>query len=170
LTLDPGKRARYTSEIIDIGESKPLFRVSMDDHPEVVFEGASPTGPWNLIASAVLAKKGGSDRPISLSGPEYYGLHCPAIVYLIQRMPGADKCVNYVMRQFVFSDEPEKPNRKSKKALADEQEYGAGRAEHATIHRKRTRLSEDRESDPEWSDDDWSYTHRRVTMDDLWDD
>jgi chromodomain-helicase-DNA-binding protein 7 len=98
-TLDPSQQVRYTSEILDTGGVMPLFRVTMDSHPEIFFEGDSPSCPWNLIAKRVVVMRG-SDRSIDIWGQQYYGLLSPAVCYLIQQMDGADKCVNYVMRQF----------------------------------------------------------------------
>jgi hypothetical protein len=77
-----------------------MFRVTMDDHPETYYEGNSPTSPWNLILKKVLELRTENPRALSVSGPEYYGLAAPITIYLIQKMEGADKCVNYVMRQF----------------------------------------------------------------------
>jgi chromodomain-helicase-DNA-binding protein 7 len=99
-TIDPLRKARYTSEILDIGSDLPLFRVTMDSHPEVFFEGNFPGVPWNSIAQRVLEVRGSRHRSVRLSGPECYGLSSPVICYLIQQMDGADKCGRYVMRQF----------------------------------------------------------------------
>jgi chromodomain-helicase-DNA-binding protein 7 len=99
-TIDPTEKVRYTSEILDTGGEQPLFRVTMDDHPEISFEGNTPSFPWNLIAKRLLEGRPGDGRTSKMTGTEYFGLHSPAVCYVIQHMEGADKCVNYVMRPF----------------------------------------------------------------------
>jgi chromodomain-helicase-DNA-binding protein 7 len=99
-TIDPSKRTRYTCEILDVGDQMPLFRVTMDERPDLYYEGNSPTSPWNLIVKQVLEKRAENPRALSVSGPEYYGLAAPITIYLIQRLEGAEQCVNYQMRQF----------------------------------------------------------------------
>jgi chromodomain-helicase-DNA-binding protein 7 len=97
-TIDQSMKVRYTSEIIDTGGETPLFRVTMDDHPDVCFEDNSLVLPWNRIARRIAELRGRKGQNIGL--PDYFGLSSPVICYLIQRMDGAEKCVNYVMRQF----------------------------------------------------------------------
>jgi hypothetical protein len=99
-TIDPSMRVRYTSAILDTGGETPLFRVTMDDHPEVSFEGNTPSSPWNFIAKMVSVAHGRGNRGLRISGPETFGLKSPVICYLIQQMDGAEKCVNYVMQPF----------------------------------------------------------------------
>jgi superfamily II DNA or RNA helicase len=99
-TIDPTKRTRYTCEILDVGDQMPLFRVTMDENPNCTYEGNSPTSPWNLIMKEVLERRTENPRALSISGPEYYGLAAPITIYLIQKMEGADQCVNYQMRPF----------------------------------------------------------------------
>ena len=100
-TLDVTKRCRYTCEILDVGDPVPLFKVSMDDHPDVYYEGPSPTSPWNHILKKVLEmRKENNPKSLSISGPEYYGLAAAETIYVIQRMEGIEKCVNYQMRAF----------------------------------------------------------------------
>lgn len=102
-TLDPSKKVRYTCEILDTGEATPLFRVTMDDNPDIKYEGNSPTSPWNLILKRILelrAENANNPKALSISGPEYYGLAAPVTIYLIQQMPEAKECVNYIPKQF----------------------------------------------------------------------
>jgi chromodomain-helicase-DNA-binding protein 7 len=94
--LDPTQKVRYTSEILDTGEAKPIFRVTMDGVPEICFSGPSPSSPWSAIAGTVL----GRPQYNAYSGPDFFGLSFPVVCYLIQRMEGADKCMYYEMRQF----------------------------------------------------------------------
>ena len=102
-TLDPSKKVRYTCEILDVGEPVPLFRVTMDENPEIKYEGNSPTSPWNLILKRILelrAENSNNPKALSISGPEYYGLAAPVTTYLIQQMPESKKCVNYIEKPF----------------------------------------------------------------------
>jgi hypothetical protein len=99
-TLNPSERVWYTSEILDIGGELPLFRVTMDSHPEISFESNSPSAPWNIIADKAREIRSDGDRHSTVSGPDYFGLTSPIICYLIQQMECADQCVNYVMKQF----------------------------------------------------------------------
>jgi chromodomain-helicase-DNA-binding protein 7 len=99
-TLDPSQKVRYTSEILDTGGVRPLFRVTMDSHPDIFFEGDSPSYAWCLIANRVLVMRGAGHSGSAISGPGHYGLSSPVVCYLIQQMDGADKCANYVMRLF----------------------------------------------------------------------
>jgi chromodomain-helicase-DNA-binding protein 7 len=90
-TINPSQKVSYTSEIVDTGADVPLFRVTMKDHPEISFDGNSPSSPWNLIAKLVLGASGGKHGTCFLPGPDYIGLSSPVIRYLIQQMEGADK-------------------------------------------------------------------------------
>jgi chromodomain-helicase-DNA-binding protein 7 len=100
--LNASKKVRYTSEILDTGDEAPLFRVTMEDRPEISFEGPNPTLPWTYLIRRILELRGdASGRFTALTGAQYYGLQFPAVCYLIQEMDGADKCGNYVMTRFV---------------------------------------------------------------------
>lgn len=103
-TLDPTQKVRWNCEIIDTNQSVPLFRVSMEENPTVCFEGNSPTSPWTLILKILLSfRSPENNKGLSISGPEHYGLANPQVMYLIQNMEGADRCVNYVPKQFVIT-------------------------------------------------------------------
>jgi hypothetical protein len=99
-TLNPSEKVWYTSEILDAGGDIPVFRVTMDSHREISFEGNSPSTPWNIIATSVLKMRGGGSGAATLHGAECFGLTSPIICYLIQQMEGAEQCANYVMKQF----------------------------------------------------------------------
>jgi hypothetical protein len=106
-TLNPSEKVWYTCEILDTGGELPLFRVTMDSHPDISFEGNSPGSPWTIIANKVMEMRGNGHPRLALPGPEYFGLASPAISYLIQQMDGADKCADYVMKP--FEEAPPKP-------------------------------------------------------------
>jgi hypothetical protein len=94
----PLEKARWFSEIVDGGDA-PIFRVTMDGCKRTVFEGSSPTAPWAAALRAVSAARRNGSRVASISGPEAFLLASPVVVYLIQKMPGAEKCLRYVFRE-----------------------------------------------------------------------
>jgi chromodomain-helicase-DNA-binding protein 7 len=98
--LNPSEKVWYISEIIDTGGDLPLFRVTMESHPEISFESHYASIPWTAVGKKVLEMRGQGDRQLNVSGPPYFGLAHPVVCYLLQQMEGADKCVNYVMRPF----------------------------------------------------------------------
>jgi hypothetical protein len=99
-TLDPSEEVWYRCEIFDTGHELPLFRVTMDSHPEIFFEANSPGIPWKIIATKARELRGNGDRIVARPGPEYFGLASPMICYLIQQMEGAEQCVKYVVKRF----------------------------------------------------------------------
>jgi hypothetical protein len=98
--VNPPQKIWYTSEIVDTGAKGPLFRVTLKDHPEISFEGNSPASAWRIIAMRVIEASNGERGTVRMSGPDCIGLSFPVVRYLIQRMDGAERCVNYVMQRF----------------------------------------------------------------------
>lgn len=98
-TINPNDKVWYKSTIIDDGTDSPLFRVEMKDDPSIFFEGRAPTKPWLEILKVINDKKGmvGQQKfkKVTVSGPEYFGLASPIVQSLIQKMKGADICINY---------------------------------------------------------------------------
>ena len=117
-TLDPTHRVRYNCEIIDVGDPIPLFRVSMEERPDVKYEGNSPTSPWTLILKRILELRTENPKALSISGPDIYGLAAAPVIFLIQNMEGADKCVNYIPR--VFSTAPTPPKQPKRRMPTEE--------------------------------------------------
>jgi hypothetical protein len=157
--FNPSQKARYTSEILDTGDELPLFRVTMEGHPDVSFEGPTLSSPWNALAKRILELRGeAGGRLTTVIGSKYYGLSHPAICYLIQQMKGADKCANYVMTRFVsaralakekhkhryitaaqVADEEERDKCKRKKTIAKESKDHADRLQKDLPERTPTR-------------------------------
>lgn len=77
--------------ILDGGES-PIFQVECLDKSKMIFQGNNPSYPWSQIRSAVENKKA------YCSGPPAFGLKNNIIIYLIERLPNANRCVNYCFR------------------------------------------------------------------------
>jgi hypothetical protein len=106
---DPDEKVTWISEIADVGEEAPVFRVWMAHKPELVFEGQSPTAPWSSALKAVSKARGEYGRGISISGPEAFLLASPIAVFLIQDLPGADKCTKYIRREFTENPLTQRP-------------------------------------------------------------
>jgi len=91
-----GETTLYISEVVD-GGSSPLFRITAMDYPELVLQHATSSGVW--VEALKLIKK----RPnISVSGPEMFGFSDPTVKMLIQELPNARKCLNYIWKDFDF--------------------------------------------------------------------
>jgi chromodomain-helicase-DNA-binding protein 7 len=88
-TLDPSQKVRHASEILCTGGEKPLFRVTMDDHPEISFKGNSPSSPCNLLSKGVWEMRG-DGRHSQIQGAAYSGLSSPVICDLIQHQNSRD--------------------------------------------------------------------------------
>jgi hypothetical protein len=92
-------RVVWVSEIIDTGGPRPLFKVYIEDNPKVSFEGATTSQPWVTILKTVSAKKR-EKHSNTISGPMAYGLDRPIVQRLIQHLPGARQCSNYIWMDF----------------------------------------------------------------------
>ena len=97
-TLRPSERVRWFCEIVDTGLDYPVFRIWMEDLPDQVFEGPTPTAPWTLAAK-VIAKKL-KNKPASVSGPEAFLLATNTVVFLLQNLPGIEQLSEYQMKDF----------------------------------------------------------------------
>ena len=111
--LDPRERIWYRSLILDGGDN-PLFRVEVKDHPDIYFEGTTPSNPWLAVRNEVEKKKSELGLPVvkrvSCSGPEFYGLAVPTVANMIMRMKNIDKCKE-LKRNNHDSDDGIKPRR-----------------------------------------------------------
>jgi F/Y-rich N-terminus/F/Y rich C-terminus/CW-type Zinc Finger/Histone-lysine N-methyltransferase NSD-like, variant PHD zinc finger/PHD-finger len=99
--INGGERCMYISEIIR-GDDRPLFRVSCVDSPERYFESESPSGAWTELIRSIAeaeARRAGhekSTRQCNVSGPAQFGLTSDVVRQMIERLPGASKCTQYV--------------------------------------------------------------------------
>ncbi|KAK9817936.1 hypothetical protein WJX72_004523 [[Myrmecia] bisecta] len=106
----PDKRISYQCEILDAGTA-PEFRIRPEDDPDNPIIGPTATAVWTAVVRSVFARQSeleggeGSERPTrklpSVSGPEYFGFAAPTIARLIQELPGADKCRQYQMQNYM---------------------------------------------------------------------
>ena len=104
----PEKQTLYISRVLDGGDV-PRFEVVPEDDPSNVISASTATGAWTAVIRAANAIRKRSHSN-SASGPDYFGFSHPTIAKLIQELPDADKCKNYVMQKFVVA---EKVTRKS---------------------------------------------------------
>jgi hypothetical protein len=91
--INPDKKVKYTSQIIDGGD-KPQFVVVAEDDPENPIISHSPSSSWRTVLKRVLGKSASEDmkKNISVSGSLRFGLAHPVVSHLIRELPGADKC------------------------------------------------------------------------------
>ncbi|OHT03007.1 hypothetical protein TRFO_29714 [Tritrichomonas foetus] len=88
---NPNYKVRWFSEIVDGGEN-PTFRV-WQDGSENIFEGNSSSSAWIHALRTCRHNKN-----VSVSGPDAFLLTNPIVVYFLQKLPGANLCENYIMR------------------------------------------------------------------------
>ncbi|KAI8814917.1 F/Y-rich N-terminus-domain-containing protein [Cladochytrium replicatum] len=92
--IDPGKMVKYTCTILDAGDG-PRFQITPDDAPDKPIVASSATGAWTVVIKAANTVRN-RDHSNSASGPDYFGFAAPTISMLIQNLPNAEKCRNYV--------------------------------------------------------------------------
>ena len=100
--LSPDGSINYLSTILDNGPA-PLYQVSPEGHPELVFQSTSTTGAWAAVAKAAAAVRGKESAP-SVSGPDYFGLANPTVSMLIEKLPNSDKCEQYAPKKYEVSN------------------------------------------------------------------
>ncbi|CAG8734548.1 20465_t:CDS:2 [Cetraspora pellucida] len=96
--VDPDKNTIYTSRIED-GEDGPRFIVEAEDRPNQPITATSATGAWTPVikqANIIRERKHSN----AASGPDYFGLSQPTIRKMIQELPNAEHCKNYIMQVF----------------------------------------------------------------------
>lgn len=91
---NPSSQTLYTCRIKN-NNGAPRFEIVAEDDPETVYSQATSTGAWTSVMREVnrVRNKEGSN---SASGPDYFGYSNPTILKLIQELPNARKCANYV--------------------------------------------------------------------------
>jgi chromodomain-helicase-DNA-binding protein 7 len=89
------KKVWYRSMIIDRGGDGPVFRVVEKGHPELAFEGAAPSTPWIGVCRAIQDAELGGKPPVTVSGPENFGLAHPQVRAWLSALPNAEKCTRF---------------------------------------------------------------------------
>lgn len=103
-----GDKIEWISEIIDTGKDKPIFKIYPADRPKESLEGETPSAPWVMALKKLSHIRNEKGKANTISGPEAYLLSHPVTIYLIQHMPKAEECTNYIMKPIVGEDgEPE---------------------------------------------------------------
>ncbi|XP_057778713.1 putative lysine-specific demethylase JMJ16 isoform X2 [Salvia miltiorrhiza] len=103
---DPSNMCYYVSQILDAGQSGPLFMVSVEHCPSEVYFHVSAARCWELVRDRVnqeIAKQHKLGRPNlpplqppgSLDGMEMFGFSSPAIVQAIQALDHNRVCSDY---------------------------------------------------------------------------
>jgi hypothetical protein len=94
------ERVTYICEILDAGEHKghdALFRVTPTDDPDGQSTSTSASGAWLPIIKRVgKTTKKGKRSTFTVSGTHFFGLSIPKVRALIEKLPNAEKCENYI--------------------------------------------------------------------------
>lgn len=104
--LDPTDMCYYISEILDVGKKRPLFMVSLENHPSEVFIHFSAARCWELVRERVNLEISKKHRmkvlnlpplqpPGSLDGLEMFGFSSPSILQGIQSLDRNRQCADY---------------------------------------------------------------------------
>ena len=114
---NPDEKIWYVCRILDRGDSQPVFRVELKDDPSVGFEGNAPSNPWLAVVKKVDAMRkkdgDGNHRSLTISGPEYFGLSSPVVMYLMSKMENVDKLDKFMKRTPVKVEPIEEDDGKS---------------------------------------------------------
>lgn len=142
--INPEIRVKYTSQIIDVAD-KPQFIVTAADDPINPIVSHSPSGAWRTVLKRVMAKNGNSDdrsKNVSVSGTLRFGLAHPVVSSMLQDMPGADKCKEYMLacQQASGASSPGK-KRKNSGSASDESSSDEFAAEWLSAGSKSPRFS-----------------------------
>ncbi|CAO3591055.1 unnamed protein product [Absidia cylindrospora] len=106
--IDPKSDTQYVCEILDGGQ-EPIFRLEADDNPGKSYTGPTPTTVWTIAVREAFAIRN-MDYGHNPVGPDFFGLRKNAIAKMIQDLPNADKCNNYIWQKFMVGN-TSKPNK-----------------------------------------------------------
>ncbi|KAK4516027.1 GTPase Ryh1 [Mucor velutinosus] len=95
--IDPKSDTQYTCRILENGR-EPKFEVTADDCP-MTYSGPTPTTVWTIIVrrAFVIRNQEYGHNPV---GPDFFGLRKNTIAKMIQDLPNASKCSQYVWQTF----------------------------------------------------------------------
>ncbi|ORY04894.1 hypothetical protein K493DRAFT_253090, partial [Basidiobolus meristosporus CBS 931.73] len=97
--VDPESQTIYVCKISDGGDG-PKFHIEPEDQPDNPIIANTATGAWTTVVKAVNTVRK-REHSNSASGPDYFGFSHPTIAKMIQDMPNADKCQQYIWQQFI---------------------------------------------------------------------
>ncbi|KAK9763278.1 hypothetical protein K7432_010189 [Basidiobolus ranarum] len=98
--IDPDSQTTYVCRISD-SDDGPKFHIEPEDQPDSPIIANTATGAWTTVVRAVNAIRK-REHSNSASGPDYFGFSHPTIAKMIQDMPDADKCKQYIWQEFVI--------------------------------------------------------------------
>ena len=104
-------KAVYVSTILPPvdGGKLPRFQVLANDDPDNPVIEESSSHAWKAVYRRVIDARVKSGEDVksmcSVSGPAQFGFAEPTIAKLIQELPNADLCQNYVMKEFLLPGE-----------------------------------------------------------------
>ncbi|KAI8618141.1 F/Y-rich N-terminus-domain-containing protein [Chytriomyces sp. MP71] len=98
--VDATRTVNYSCEVMDGGEG-PRFVVTPEDCPERSVSAISTTGAWTPILKAANELRS-KVFTSGLSGPEQFGFTQGIVIKIIQELPNARLCKNYVWQEFEF--------------------------------------------------------------------
>ncbi|XP_008812090.1 lysine-specific demethylase JMJ18-like [Phoenix dactylifera] len=104
--VDPMMTCSYISEVLDAGLLGPLFKVTVEENPEVSFMHASATQCWEMVREKLneeiirqhdLGKQGlpPLQTPESMDGLEMFGFLSPSIIQVIEALDPYHQCSEY---------------------------------------------------------------------------
>ncbi|KAG0167240.1 hypothetical protein DFQ28_005950 [Apophysomyces sp. BC1034] len=96
--VDPHSDTQYTCQILDGGD-EPIFQLDADDNPGEVWRGPTPTTVWTIAVRRAFAIRN-MDYGHNPVGPDFFGLRKNTIAKMIQDLPDANKCKNYIWQNF----------------------------------------------------------------------
>ncbi|XP_042049740.1 lysine-specific demethylase JMJ18-like isoform X2 [Salvia splendens] len=142
---DPSNMCYYVSQILDAGQSGPLFMVSVEHCPSEVYFHVSAARCWELVRDRVnqeIAKQHKLGRqnlpplqpPGSLDGMEMFGFSSPAIVQAIQALDHNRVCSDY-WRSRPLMQIPQQSQYAESSSVKSEDDEGRERERHAAVEK-----------------------------------
>ncbi|KAK9674868.1 hypothetical protein K7432_016828 [Basidiobolus ranarum] len=115
--VDPENQTIYVCRISDGGEG-PKFHIEPEDQPDNPIIANTATGAWTTVVKAVntIRKREHSN---SASGPDYFGFSHPTIAKMIQDLPDADQCKQYIWQEFIIMAGRGPGSKKAQKSSPD---------------------------------------------------
>ncbi|ORY89974.1 hypothetical protein BCR43DRAFT_567178 [Syncephalastrum racemosum] len=96
--VDPHSDTQYTCQILD-GGNEPIFSLEAEDNPGEVWRGPTPTTVWTIAVRRAFAIRQ-MDYGHNPVGPDFFGLRKNTIAKMIQDLPNANRCENYIWQNF----------------------------------------------------------------------
>ncbi|XP_065043901.1 lysine-specific demethylase JMJ14-like isoform X1 [Musa acuminata AAA Group] len=104
--LDPTKLCNYVSEVLDAGLLGPLFKVTVENNPEMSFAASSALQCWEMIRERLnqeivrqhnLGKQGLPElqSPESMDGLEMFGFLSTSIIRVVEALDPYHQCQEY---------------------------------------------------------------------------